>query len=435
MSLGGGSFTTQNKILPGAYSNFVSAAIANAALSDRGIATLPLELDWGIEGEVFTVTQEDFEKYSMKIFGYDYTDVKLKGLRDLFRNIVTLHVYKVNAGGAKAGNVYANAKYAGIRGNDLKTVIQVNADNESMYDVKTYLGSVLVDSQTVADAAALIENDYITFKSDATLAITASTPFAGGTNGTVDGSSYQSYLEKIESYTYNAMGVVTTDDVTKSLVIAFCKRLRDEMGIKFQVVVYNKAADHIGAINVKNKVTDSDWSEASLVYWVTGIVAGCAVNKSNQNKMYDGEFNVDATYTQAQLVAAIKAGEFTLHKVNADIRVLTDINSLVTTSDTQGDVFKDNQTVRVIDQLANDDAVLFSTKYLGVVPNNASGRTSLWSDLVKIRQELQNLGAIEGFTDTDVVISQGETKKSVVVTNGITVVNAMSKLYMTVTVA
>ena len=85
--------------------------------------------------------------------------------------------------------------------------------------------------------------------------------------------------------------------------------------------------------------------------------------------------------------------------------------------------------------MGNDDAVLFNTKYLGVVPNNASGRTSLWSDLVKIRQELQTLGAIENFNDSDVTVAQGDTKKSVVSTSVIEVVNAMGKLYMTVTVA
>lgn len=108
---------------------------------------------------------------------------------------------------------------------------------------------------------------------------------------------------------------------------------------------------------------------------------------------------------------------------------------MVTTTETVGDVFKDNQTIRVIDQLANDDAVLFNTKYLGAVPNTASGRTSLWSDLVKIRQQLQDAGAIENFTDSDVTVVQGDTKKSVVVTSAVEIVNTMSKLYMTVTVA
>jgi hypothetical protein len=435
MALGGGSFTTQNKELPGAYINFVSAASASATLSDRGIATMPLELDWGVEGEVFEVTSGDFQKNSLKIFGYSYDNEKMKGLVDLFMGASTLYAYRLNGGGEKASNTFATALYSGVRGNDLKTVIQVNVDDSKKFDVITYLGTTKVDTQTVEKASELTANDYVTFKTDATLAATASTPLTGGTNGTVDGTAHQTYLDKIESYTYNTMGAVITDETTKKLYVAFNKRLRDEMGIKFQVVLYNIAADYMGVISVKNKTTDDGWSEASLVYWVTGAECGCEVNKSCQNKKYDGSFTVAADYTQTELKQAVKNGEFVLHKVNGDIRVLEDINTMVTTSDTCGDVFKDNQTIRVIDQLGNDDAVLFNTKYLGVVPNNASGRTSLWSDIVKIRQELQDLGAIEDFTDSDVTVEQGDSKKAVVVTSAITVVNAMGKLYMTVTVA
>lgn len=434
MALGGGTFTVQNKELPGAYINFVSAASASATLSDRGVATMPLELDWGIEGEVFEVTNEDFQKKSLELFGYSFDNPKMLGLSDLFMGAKTLYAYRLNGGGVKASNTYAEAKYCGVRGNDLRIVIQANSDESEKFDVTTYFGTVKVDTQTVAKATELVANDYVTFK-DTELSVIAGTPLSGGTNGTIDGTAHQAYLDKIESYTYNTMGAVVTDDTTKKLYVAFNKRLRDELGIKFQLVVYNLAADYMGVISIKNKVADVGVSEASLVYWVTGAESGCAVNKSCQNKKYDGGFTVNTDYTQNELKAAIKAGEFTFHKVNGVVRVLEDINTMVTTSDSCGDVFKDNQTIRVIDQLGNDDAVLFNTKYLGIVPNNTSGRTSLWSDLVKIRTQLQELGAIEGFTDSDVLVAQGESKKAVVVTSAITVVNAMSKLYMTVTVA
>lgn len=435
MALGGGTFVTQNKELPGAYINFVSAASANDALSERGVATMPLELDWGIDGEVFEVTNDNFKKNSLKIFGYDYTHERLKGLRDLFLNTQTLYAYKLNSGGNKASNDLAEALYCGVRGNALKITVQLNADDDTLFDVKTVLGTAVVDEQTVAKASDLITNDFVKFKTSATLAVTAATPLSGGENGTVDGTAYQTYLDKIEAYTYNTMGVVVTDDTTKGLFASFVKRLRDEIGVKFQLVLYNKAADYYGTISVKNRVLDEGWSEASLVYWVTGASAGCEVNKSNQNRIYNGEFTVDASYTQNELKKAIKAGEFTLHKVGSDIRVLEDINTMVTTSDTQNDVFKDNQTVRVMDQIANDIAVLFNTKYLGVVPNDAGGRVSLWSDIVKQHEQLQEIRAIENFSDSDVTVIQGNTKKSVVVTDLVTVVNAMSKLYMTVTVA
>lgn len=432
MALGGGSFTTQNKELPGTYINFVSAASASATLSDRGIVTMPLELDWGEEGGVFEVSNEEFHENSMKIFGYASDNPKLKGLSDLFMGAKTLYAYRLNGGGEKASNTFATALYSGIRGNDLKIAIQANADNVEKFEVMTFLGTVKVDSQTVTSATELTANDYVVFKADAELTATVATPLKGGTNGMADGTAHQTYLDQIESYTYNTMGVVVTDETTKKLYVAFNKRLRDEMGIKFQLVLYRAAfADFMGVISVKNKTTDEGFSEASLVYWVTGAECGCAVNKSCQNKKYDGAFNVDANFTQNQLKDCIRNGEFVLHRVNSDIRVLEDINTMVTITDDQGDVFKDNQTIRVIDQLGNDDAVLFNTKYLGNVPNDASGRISLWSDLVKIRKNLQDLHAIENFTDSDMTVEKGNDKKSVITNSIVEVVNNMGKLYMT----
>ena len=433
MALGGGTFVAQNKVLPGAYINFVSLAAASATLSDRGIVTMPLNLDWGIEGSVFEVKNTEFQEDCIKLFGYSYDHEKMKGLRDLFKNVRILYAYRLNGGGAKASNDYATALYSGVRGNDLKIVIQKNVDDESMFDVKTVIDNTIVDAQTVASAADLVANDFVTWKTT-DLAVTAGVNLAGGTNGTIDGSAHQSYLDKIESYSFNVLGVVTTEETVKTLYENFCKRLRDEVGAKFQVVLYNKAADYEGVINVKNKVTDAGWDESCLVYWVTGVSAGCAVNQSNLNKVYNGEFTIDVDYTQTQLTNAIHKGEFVLHKVGSEIRVLEDINSLATISNTKGDVFKDNQTIRVLDQIANDIAVLFNTKYLGVIPNDAAGRISLWTDIVKHHEQMQDIRAIENFNGEDVVITQGDTKKAVVVNDAVTIVNAMSKLYMTVAV-
>ena len=435
MSLGGGSFISQNKVLPGAYINFVSAASASATLSDRGVVTMPLELDWGVEGEIFEVGVDDFQKNSMKYFGYPYTHDKMKGLRDRFKYAKTLYAYKLNSGGTKASCDFATAKYPGNRGNALKIVIQANVDDPSMFDCYTYMDNVAVDLQTVSAAANLVDNDYVEFKKNASLLVTASTPLTGGATGTVPGQAYQSYFDKIESYRFNTMGVVTTENTVKGLAASFVKRMRDDVGVKFQLVLYDyKSADYMGVISVKNEAIGST-SKADLVYWVTGAQAGCAVNKSLQNKQYDGEYTMNVDFNQSELVKAIQAGEFTFHNVNGIPRVLDDINTKVSVSDTEGNVFKDNQTVRVIDQIGNDIAVLFANKYLGAVPNDATGRVSLWSDIVKHHKDLQSIRAIEDFEDSDVVISPGDTKKAVAVQDAVTVVNAMSKLYMTTVIS
>ncbi len=434
MALGGGTFLTQNKVLPGAYINFVSAASASATLSDRGYAALGVELNWGAEGSIITVTSGDFIKNSKVLFGYSYDADEMKPLRDLFKYARTAYLYRLNSGGTKATNTFATALFGGTRGNDIKIVIAANVDDPTKWDVSTYLDSTMVDLQTVATAAGLVANDYVTFKTGATLEATAGLALASGTNGTVTGDSHQSFLNLAESYSFNAIGYVGTESTIKALYAAFTARLRDEVGKKFQCVLHNYAGDYEGVVNVKNEVSDGA-TVADAVYWTLGVIAGLAVNKSGTNKKYDGEYTISVDYTQSQLEAAIKAGEFTFHQVDNDVRVLMDINSLVTTSDTKGDVFKDNQTIRVIDQIANDIAVLFNTKYLGAVPNDNAGRISLWSDVVKHHKQLQDIRAIENFEEDDVTVAQGDTKKAVVVNDAITVVNAMTQLYMTVTVA
>ncbi len=436
MALGGGVWTTQNKKLPGAYINFVSVANASAELSERGYAAMPLVLDWGAEGKVVTVTEEDFIKNSQKIFGYEYTNAKLMGLRDLFKNLQVLYLYKLNTG-VKAANTYATAKYGGIRGNDIKIVISANADNTSNYDVKTYLGTTLVDTQTVAGSAALISNDYVDFISSVELAVTAATPLTGGTNGEdVTGTDWQTALTKLESYSFNILGVVSTTELIKALCIAYTKRMRDQVGVKFQCVCYKPTApDDKGIIGVDNTINGETVETGNLVYWVTGAEASCKVNKSIMNKVYDGEYDVNTDYSQIELEQAIDSGKFVFHSVNGVVRVLEDINTKTTVTDDEGEDFKANQTMRVCDQIGNDIAVIFNTECLGVWPNDTPGRVSLWNKITSHHEELQTLRAIENFDTADVTVTKGNTKDSVVVTDAITVVNAMGKLYMTVKVA
>ena len=431
--LGGGTFLTQNKTLPGAYINMISSTQASADISERGIVALGLELDWGVDGEIFQVAAEDFRSDTLKIFGYDYTHTKMKGLRDLFLNAKSGYFYKLTTG-EKASNTFATAKYKGTRGNDIKIVISANIDDESKFDVKTLLDDVVKDTQTVAAATGLIDNDFVIFKTDSTLAATVGTPLTGGTTIAATGTEYQTFLDKLEAYTFNTLGCVSSTDAVISLYTAFCERMRDDVGVKFQTVVYRKYADYEGVISVENAVRDSGAAGTELIYWVTGASAGCQINESLTNKTYDGEYTVNTAYKQSELEAAIKAGKFMFHKVNTDVRVLTDINTFISTTDTKGSDFSSNQTIRVLDQIANDIATLFNTKYLGKVQNDTIGRASFWNAVVTHHKELQTLRAIEDFDSEDVVVELGNDKKSVVVTDRVLVSNCMEYLYFTTVV-
>lgn len=430
--LGGGSFTAQNKILPGAYINFVNAASASSMLSSRGTVAVPVILDWGPEKEVFEVTAENFSKNSLELFGYSYDDPAMLPVRELFRNMTKGIFYRLN-GGAKASNDFGTAKYSGVRGNSLMTVISKHVDDESRYDVKTLLGGNEIDSQTVTGAADLKDNNYVAFKNDAVLAETAGISFTGGTNGSsVTGEEYAGFLDKMESRSFQVLCCPASEEQVKALFTAFTKRMRDENGIKFQTVVYQYSqADYEGVVSVENEAVENP---AGLVYWVAGAEAACAVNKTVENKVYDGEYTVKADYTQVQLTDGIKAGKLFFHKAGDEVRVLMDINTLVRYTTDKGEDFSNNQTIRVLDQIGNDIAAIFNNRYLGKIPNDDAGRVSLWNDIVSYVKQMAGMRAVESVESEKIRVEKGQTKRSVVVNLPVEPINCMSQLYMTVVV-
>jgi hypothetical protein len=261
-------------------------------------------------------------------------------------------------------------------------------------------------------------------------------PLEDGESLTITNFNYQQYLDRIEGFSFNAIGCPSNEAAVKLLFSMFTRRMRDEQGVKFQCVTYDNAFDYEGVVNILNAVTDEDANEEDLVWWTTGVNAGTAANRTATNNIYDGEYTIDCNYTQLDYERAIQSGRFAFYRSGSgEMRVLSDINSLVTLSVTQNADFQYNQTIRVLDQIGNDIAMLFNTRYLGEVPNDTDGRIALWSDIVRHHEQLQTIRAIQEFVPEDVVVEQGDNRRSVLVTDTIMPVNAMSFLYMTVMVA
>ena len=244
--------------MPGAYINFVSAARAGVVLSERGYVAMPLEMDWGTAGEVFTLEASDLAERCPELFGYEYNHEKVKGIRDLFKNARTLYGYRVNGSGKQAACDYAAARYAGVRGNDLRLVIEQEGER---YTVKTCLDGNEMDVQEVSAAAELKDNAYVAFKRETALQATAGVPFTGGTNGTPEKADYQKFLDQIQGYSFHALGLVSDDEEVKTLFADFTKSMRDEMGIKFQTVLFRCAADCEGIVSLENVTAGSAAAE------------------------------------------------------------------------------------------------------------------------------------------------------------------------------
>lgn len=440
--LGGGIFTSQNKKLPGAYINFIGTKKATGALSDRGTAAVALALSWGELGTVVKVSRDEVAKNSLKLFGVPYNDASMLPIREIFVHAKELLVYRLGTGGTAASNTYGTAKYVGTVGNNIITVITATTDGETStgWNVQTFLGTELVDEQTVKGTdlttATLKNNDYVAWKSNVTLA--EATKTTGAMSGGVDptaATSHGDFLSALENQAFHVLACSSTTAAIIAEYVAFIKDFRDKYGVKSQVVVHRTAGDHEGVINVVNNLVGESVASGKAVFWVAGAEAGCAVNQSCTNMTYDGELEIDTNYDQSALESALDAGQFIFHQVGDNVNVLEDINSLVSFTDTKTEDFRYNQTIRVLDQIANDTKSLYNTKYIGKIPNDKSGRVSLWNDIVSMCKSLENLRAIEDFSADNVEVLPGDTKRAVVANMAITPVNAMAQLYQTVYVS
>ena len=430
MALGGGTFLVQNKVLPGAYINFVSRPRAVGGLGERGVVCVGMELDWGAAG-MMTVEAGDFRTDSRKLFGYDYLSEEMKNMRELFLHAKKALIYRLN-GGEKAtatlGGLTVAAKHAGKRGNDICVAIVENVDEDGYYDVETYLDTELVDAQTVAKIEELEDNDYVTFRGEGDLAAAAGTYLTGGTTTAVTGSGYTDFLAAAEAEDFNVLAYNGSDETTKKLFVNFTKRMREEEGVKFVTVLHDHAeADHEGVISVG--------TAAELVYWTAGATAGAEVNESLTNTVYDGEYEVDAKRKKSEYIKGIQAGQFLFYEEDGQLRVLRDINSFTSFAAAKNSDFSSNRVVRVLDSIANDVANLFSKFYLGKQSNNANGRNLLKAEILAYHEELMKIEAIENFTADDIMVEKGTEKQDVVVYESVQPVDAMEKLYMKVEVA
>ena len=444
MALGGGIFTNTKKTLPGAYINIVSASRSAGVVGERGVVAFAYPLAWNKQSAVIEVTAEDFYGKCLEIFGYNVEDDEMIMFREVFKHAHKIYVYNLNADGVKATNsTYATAKYEGVVGNKIKIVIAPTSRITNGYDVKTYCGDVIVDSQLVVAnggvLTGLVENAYVTWASDISAPEDETeVTLVGGTNGT-ETTDHTAAITALSRKSFNVLCAYTSEATNIDRYTSACRTSREDSGVNYQVLVYNTPGENYeGIVNLCNSVTTKDNVPAhGLLLWTAGAMASCPLNTSLTNFTYDGELEVNINYTQAQLEEKIINGVFTFHEVGNEVRILDDINSYVAdTSEKARDIFGFNQSIRIIDQSVKDIASIFNDKYTGKIQNDEAGRVALWSDIVSYYQELERIRAIEAFApDTDLTVSAvSGNRRAVTINANITIINTMTQLYMTVLV-
>src|SRR5690606_9437270 len=397
---------------------------------------------WGPSKEVIAIEsgQNVFD-----VLGYDITAPQLVLVREALKRARTLLLYRLNEGDKATANVGSEnvmtveAKYPGIRGNDIAIVVQANVDDPSLFDVQTLVDGREVDLQIVSAIEELEENAWVTFSGTGAPEPTAGINLAGGTDGNVTNADYTDYLEAIELHDFNTMAAPVDGETLKGVFTSFVRRLREDEGKKIQVVLPDYPnADYEGVISVKNGVVLEDGATVNNIQataWVAGATAGANMNESLTYAAYDGAVDVDIRFTNTEIVRALRNGEFLFVPSDGRAIVEQDINTFTSYTPTKRRHFSKNRVIRVLDGIANDLKRIFERNFIGKVNNDTDGRNLFKNEIINYLNELQNIGAIQNFDpQADIQVSQGNDVDSVYVELYVQPIDSIEKIYMDIIV-
>lgn len=439
----GGIFTAQNKVRPGAYINFKAVQQPTNAVGTRGVVAVPCTIPWLNDNAVVELLSTDLaDGNCIKKTGCYGLEPEMQIVREALKNAYKAYVYKLNVGGTKAsavvGELQVFARYPGEQGNLISVIVKQVG---SQYQVHTIFQGQTKDIQTVATASEFLVNDWIEF-GEGTLSETAGITLSGGTNGEVTQDSYTGFLNAVKTKNWNTIACPSVRVTGKSSnfnesVLNYIKGLRDA-GLKRQAVVNGYLdANHEGIISVDQgyKTATETITMDSFVGYVAGLTAGANVNQSNTYAVIPNAVEIINPKTDEEIEEGLTNGQFLISYRSDDaIVVEKDINTLHEYAADKGSIMSKNRVLRVLDDINNSIKQTFETMFIGKVNNDTSGRDLFKATILSYLNELNKMGAIDAVEADDVSIIVGNDIDSIVVDLACKPVDAMEKLYMTVTV-
>nr|DAW43753.1 MAG TPA: tail sheath protein [Caudoviricetes sp.] len=442
----GGTWNSQNKVLPGVYIRFKTGQALGLTVGERGTVTICEPMSWGPVGQVTPVT---LTTDVTPITGYDITDPHNQFLQEMFKGTnrtsapTTILLYRPTASGsAKAtvttGQLTATALYPGARGNDITIVVTELTDPESTFTVSTVVDGAIVDQQTAAEVTDLVSNAWVTFSGSGALTANTGAALTGGQDGTVQSAAYSTYLTAIEPYDFDIMVYDGQDSTVQTALLSFIERVNDNNGQYCQLVasgLSNPNSRYV--INVNSPVTLSDGTELTpqqVTWWAGGAQAGAMYNQSLTYAQYPGAVST-VMWTVDEYANQIQAGNFVLFAEDGVVKVMQDINTLTTYTEDIGQVYSKNRVMRLCNTIANDIFQQFSANFIGVVNNNEQGRARFQAAIVGYLQQIQDNQGIQNFASDDVEVLPGTAIDAIVVNVAIQAVDSVEKIYMTVEVS
>ena len=446
MTMAGGTWTSQNKVLPGVYIRFTSSRGLGLVVGERGTVAICEPMSWGPVGEVMTVEPgDDMRQYC----GYDITAPQARFLNEIFKGTnrtsgpQTVLLYRPQATSSASatvtsGALTATALYPGARGNDITIVITEDVDNEGSFQVSTVVDGYIMDEQTAATVENLVANDWVTWSGTGALTATVGAPLVGGADGTVAASAYSTFLTAIEPYHFDILIYDGSDTTVQDAMVQFIKRMNDDNGQYCQLCAAGLTnPDTRYVIDCESAVTLTDGTQLTkyqVCWWLGGAEAGARYNQSLTFASYPNAVAVDPVMTNSEVIDALNAGQIVLFAEDGIIKIWQDINSLVTLTTDITKVYRKNRVIRLCNTIANDVYQQFSDNFIGVVNNNENGRMLFKNAIVGYLLDIQANEGIQNFTAEDVEVLPGTDIDAIVVNIVLQAVDSVEKIYLTIEV-
>lgn len=367
--MAGGTFYAKNKVLSGFYYNVESKKVVNISQATRGVVAYCItNPDWYSTG-MHRITRDTNIVDEIGRSNYDFIDDMFMGGDNVDGASEILVYIPDQTGGAKAtatvSGLTITATKVGTLGNEI--VVKVDADSTD-YIVKVYVMGSLVEKTKISSLTGFTSKWVVL---TGTLGEIVATKLEGGTNGTVVTTAYTDFLDTLETYRFNVLCYDGDDSSTKALIVNLIDRYRDDLGRCCRAVVNNYSADfeRITSVNITSLTYNDGTTRTGqqATWWVAGVEAGARGNQDLTNKKHPKAVSVEPRLNDDAQIEMINNGQLSFIEEYGEVKILSDINTLVTYTQKKGKTWSYNELIRTIDEIGNDWHRYFVTYYNGKV--------------------------------------------------------------------
>jgi hypothetical protein len=214
----------------------------------------------------------------------------------------------------------------------------------------------------------------------------------------------QHYLETIK---WDYVAVPGISDKDTAAFATWVKEVRDSKDSRVKAVLPNTVGDHEGIIDfcaTTIKTANKTYNAKEYCARIAGLLAGTPLTISATYAPLSEVIDCDHL-TKADMDSAIDAGKLILMNDGRKVKVARAVNSLVTTTEDKGKIFKKIKVIDIMDQIHDDIKSTVEDNYIGKVQNDYDHKILLISAISNYfdRIELDGLldkGKSNVFVDT-----------------------------------